>query len=121
MYELTNNELLPLTPLPPVHLSFCLSFSLFLSLSSLTKLFCCRILPVNDRPVLSLNEEEEGVLRMPAESRLTLPRDLLELTDPDTRLDQIIILVTYNDSRYTFERVSQSCRPVKRSDLASIQ
>ena len=55
-----------------------------------------RILPVNDRPKIVLTE---SVLKVGAGGTLPLSPTLVSIQDPDTRTDQIIIVVSYNDSR----------------------
>ena len=58
-----------------------------------------RILPVNDRPELVLTPAY-ATLRPAAGSTSPLPADLLSVTDSDTSSDQMVIVVSYNDSRY---------------------
>ncbi len=59
-----------------------------------------RILPVNDRPELLLAPAYSS-LRPAAGSTTPLPPDLVSVTDPDTAADQMVIVVSYNDSRYS--------------------
>ena len=60
---------------------------------------------MNDRPMIVL---AESVLKVGAGGTLSLPPSLFTIEDPDTRADQIIVVVSYNDSRliiplYTFQ------------------
>ena len=68
-------------------------------------LFEIRILPVNDKPHLSGGPGLQNVglgilpiLPVTAGTSLHLPPNLLQITDQDTKLDKIVIAVTYNNS-----------------------
>ncbi len=55
---------------------------------------------MNDRPELLLAPAYSS-LRPAAGSTTPLPPDLVSVTDPDTAADQMVIVVSYNDSRYS--------------------
>ena len=56
-----------------------------------------RILPVNDRPDLRLQKD---VLSVAAGSAFTFPPHFFVVSDPDTRVDQLVLVLSYNDSRF---------------------
>ena len=64
------------------------------------ELFEIRILPVNDKPRISGTIGE--TLLLASGSKMQLPPQFLQVSDEDTKLDQIVIFVSYNDTRKGF-------------------
>ena len=59
-----------------------------------------RILPVNDRPDLRLQQD---VLSVAAGSAFAFPQHFFVVADPDTRVDQLVLVLSYNDSRLVIQ------------------
>ena len=60
-------------------------------------LFEIRILPVNDKP--KIKGTLGSILMMAAGSKMPLPQQFLQVSDQDSKMDQIVIFMSYNDSR----------------------
>lgn len=73
-------------------------------------LFEIRILPVNDKPTIS--GTLGSILMMAAGSKMLLPQQFLQVSDQDTKMDQIVIIMSYNDSRAGY--LEHSKRPGER-------